>query len=161
MLDVLSGGQLIAGFPVGTSMDTNFCYGETPAPMREKYPEAHELIIRAWTAKDMFGFNGKFTQLRYVNLWPQPLQQPHPPIWVPGGGSKRPGNSVAKHDYQYSFLSFIGYKAAKKVTEGYWNLMAKNGKEPNPYSLGFAQVVGVAETEDEAERILAIYGLFL
>ena len=28
MLDVLSGGRLVAGFPVGTSMDTNFCYGE-------------------------------------------------------------------------------------------------------------------------------------
>src|SRR6266702_8614170 len=31
MLDVMSGGRLVAGFPVGTSMDTNFCYGAPPA----------------------------------------------------------------------------------------------------------------------------------
>src|SRR2546428_161633 len=31
MLDVISGGRLIAGFPVGTPMDTNFCYGQIPA----------------------------------------------------------------------------------------------------------------------------------
>ncbi len=33
----ISGGRLVAGFPVGTSMDTNFCYGEVPATLREKY----------------------------------------------------------------------------------------------------------------------------
>ena len=38
MLDVISGGRLVAGFPVGTSMDTNFCYGQIPALTREKYP---------------------------------------------------------------------------------------------------------------------------
>ena len=30
MLDVISGGRVIAGFPVGTSMDTNYCYGSEP-----------------------------------------------------------------------------------------------------------------------------------
>ena len=48
MLDVISGGRLIAGFPVGTSMDTNYCYGQIPALTRDKYAEAHELIMRAW-----------------------------------------------------------------------------------------------------------------
>src|SRR3984893_16114959 len=121
MLDVLSGGRLVAGFPVGTSMDTNYCYGEIPATLREKYFEAHDLIIRAWKEKDQFSFNGKYTKLRYVNLWPKPLQQPHPPIWIPGGGSVETWGFVADHDYQYSFLSFFGYKAGKKVADGYWN----------------------------------------
>ncbi|MBN9572233.1 MAG: LLM class flavin-dependent oxidoreductase, partial [Alphaproteobacteria bacterium] len=31
MLDCMSGGRLVAGFPVGTSMDTNFCYGQIPS----------------------------------------------------------------------------------------------------------------------------------
>ena len=52
MLDCISGGRLVAGFPVGTSMDTNYCYGQIPALTREKYAEAHELIIRAWTERD-------------------------------------------------------------------------------------------------------------
>ena len=68
-------------------MDTNFCYGEIPATLREKYYEAHDLIIKAWKEPEMFAFNGKYTKLRYVNLWPKPIQKPHPPIWIPGGGS--------------------------------------------------------------------------
>jgi alkanesulfonate monooxygenase SsuD/methylene tetrahydromethanopterin reductase-like flavin-dependent oxidoreductase (luciferase family) len=47
MLDCISGGRLVAGFPVGTSMDTNYFYGQIPALTREKYNEAHDLILRA------------------------------------------------------------------------------------------------------------------
>ncbi|HLF72076.1 MAG TPA: LLM class flavin-dependent oxidoreductase, partial [Dehalococcoidia bacterium] len=84
MLDVISGGRLVAGFPLGTSMDTNYAYGQTPATLRDKYHEAHDLIIKAWTEPDVFAWNGKYSQLRYVNLWPRPIQKPHPPVWVPG-----------------------------------------------------------------------------
>lgn len=99
MLDVMSGGRLIAGFPVGTSMDTNFCYGEPPATLRDKYDEAHRLIIQAWSRPEPFAFNGKYTQLRYVNIWPRPLQKPHPPIWIPGGGSMETWDFCLDYDY--------------------------------------------------------------
>src|SRR5258707_4851268 len=66
MLDVISGGRLIAGFPVGTPMDTNFCYGQIPALTRDKYYEAHELIMRAENAYERFTFDDKYTQLPYV-----------------------------------------------------------------------------------------------
>jgi alkanesulfonate monooxygenase SsuD/methylene tetrahydromethanopterin reductase-like flavin-dependent oxidoreductase (luciferase family) len=52
MLDVISGGRLVAGFPVGTSMDTNYAYGRVPATLRERYAEAHDLIRKAWAADD-------------------------------------------------------------------------------------------------------------
>jgi alkanesulfonate monooxygenase SsuD/methylene tetrahydromethanopterin reductase-like flavin-dependent oxidoreductase (luciferase family) len=155
MLDVISGGRLVAGFPVGTAMDTNFCYGEVPATLREKYREAHDLIIRAWTESDVFSFNGKYTKLRYVNLWPKPLQQPHPPVWIPGGGSVETWDFCAEHNYQYSFLSFFGYLAAKKVADGYWETMAKRGRPLNPYSMAFAQGIVVAPTDQQAERDFA------
>ena len=67
MLDCISGGRLVAGFPVGTSMDTNYCYGQIPALTREKYAEAHDLIIKAWTEREPFAFNGRYNKLRHVN----------------------------------------------------------------------------------------------
>src|SRR6186713_3679415 len=47
MIDCISGGRLIAGFPVGTPMDTCFAYGQNPSMLRERYLEAHGLVMRA------------------------------------------------------------------------------------------------------------------
>ena len=87
MLDCISGGRLIAGFPVGTPMDTCFVYGQNPSMLRQRYLEAHDLIMKSWAAEEPFAFKGRFNQQRYVNVWPRPVQRPHPPIWIPGGGS--------------------------------------------------------------------------
>jgi alkanesulfonate monooxygenase SsuD/methylene tetrahydromethanopterin reductase-like flavin-dependent oxidoreductase (luciferase family) len=160
MLDVISGGRLLAGFPVGTPMDTNFCYGQIPALTREKYYEAHELIMRAWHEPDPFAFDGKFNQLRYVNCWPRPIQKPNPPIFIPGGGSIETWDFCVQNDYNYSYLSYGGYKAAKALLDGYWETVAAAGKDESPYRAGFAQVVCVADTDAEAERLYADHVLY-
>ena len=153
MLDVLSGGRLIAGFPVGTPMDTNFCYGQIPALTRDKYYEAHELIMRAWREPEPFAFDGKYTQLRYVNCWPKPIQQPHPPIYVPGGGSIETWDFCADFDYNYSYLSFAGYLRGKQFLDGFWERIAAKNKDASPYRGAFAQIICVADTDREAEDL--------
>ena len=45
MIDVISGGRLIAGFPVGSPMDTCYAYSQNPSMLRERYHEAHDLVI--------------------------------------------------------------------------------------------------------------------
>ena len=44
MIDVISGGRLIAGFPVGSPMDTCYAYSQNPSMLRERYHEAHDLV---------------------------------------------------------------------------------------------------------------------
>ena len=153
MLDCLSGGRVIAGFPVGTPMDICFAYGMNPLTLRERYHEAHDLIVRAWTSDEPFAFDGTYTRLRYVNPWPRPVQVPHPPIWIPGGGSVETWEWCAYMDYVYSYLSYFGYKAGKGTMDGFWRRMADLGHEPNPFQAGFIQFVGVADSEVEARRI--------
>ena len=152
MLDVISGGRVVAGMPVGTSMDTNFAYGEVPATLRDKYREAHELIIRAWTEEEPFTFNGRFTQLRYVNLWPRPIQKPHPPIWIPGGGSIETWDWCIEHDYLYAYLSYFGFKRGQKVFDRYWERVVAMDAEPNPYRGGFLQLVCISDTDQQAQK---------
>ena len=151
MLDVMSGGRLVAGFPVGTSMDTNFAYGQVPAVLRDKYYEAHDLVIQAWTRPEPFTFNGKHTQLRYVNIWPRPVQKPHPPIWIPGGGSIETWEWVTRQGHMYAYLSYYGFIRGRKVLEGFWETLDRMGVEHNPYRAGFLQLVGVSETDAQAE----------
>ena len=150
MLDVISGGRLIAGFPVGTPMDDCFAYGQNPSQLRDRYHEANDLVMRAWQEKDTFAFNGRYNQQRYVNIWPRPIQQPHPPIWIPGGGSVETWQWCAEMDYVYCYLSYYGHKAGKATMDGFWGEMDRLGKDRNPYRAAFAQTIAVAESHDQA-----------
>lgn len=153
MLDVITGGRLVAGFPVGSSMDINYCYGDIPALSRERYQEAHDLIKKAWADPKPFAWNGRYTKLRYVNTWPKPIQNP-PPIHVPGGGSVETYDFCLDNTYSYSYLSFSGYIRAKALLQGYWDrLTERNEPDESPYRAGFAQTICVAETDAEAERL--------
>jgi alkanesulfonate monooxygenase SsuD/methylene tetrahydromethanopterin reductase-like flavin-dependent oxidoreductase (luciferase family) len=155
MIDVISGGRLIAGFPVGTPMDTCFAYGQNPSMLRQRYLEAHDLVMRAWQEQDTFAFNGRFNQQRYVNIWPRPVQRPHPPVWIPGGGSVETWQWCAEMDYVYCYLSYYGYKAGQATMTGFWNEMARLGKDHNPYRAGFLQFVGVGESRQHAFDLYA------
>ena len=153
MIDCISGGRLIAGFPVGSPMDTCYAYGQNPSMLRERYLEAHDLVIRAWTEAETFAWNGRFNQQRYVNIWPRPVQKPHPPIWIPGGGSVETWRWCAETGHVYAYLSYFGYKAGQSTMDGFWAEMARLGKDRNPYHAGFLQFVGVADTREEAYRL--------
>jgi alkanesulfonate monooxygenase SsuD/methylene tetrahydromethanopterin reductase-like flavin-dependent oxidoreductase (luciferase family) len=153
MLDCISGGRLIAGFPVGTPMDTCFAYSQNPSMLRERYYEAHDLVMQAWTRPEPFSFNGRYNQMRYVNVWPQPLQKPHPPIWIPGGGSVETWQWCAKMDYVYAYLSYFGYQMGRETMRGFWAEMERLGKDRNPYRAGFLQFVGIADSKEEALRL--------
>jgi alkanesulfonate monooxygenase SsuD/methylene tetrahydromethanopterin reductase-like flavin-dependent oxidoreductase (luciferase family) len=150
MIDCISGGRLIAGFPVGTPMDDCFAYGQNPSQLRERYYEAHDLVMKAWQHPDTFAFNGRYNQQRYVNIWPRPVQRPHPPVWIPGGGSIETWQWCAEMDYVYSFLSYFGHKVGRATMDGYWAEMDRLGKDRNPYRAGFAQAIAVAETRQQA-----------
>lgn len=152
MLDCVSGGRVIAGFPVGTSMDSNYAYGMNPALLRERYYEAVELITRAWVTEEPFSFDGNFTQLRYVSPWPRPFQSPHPPIWIPGGASIETWAWTIEHDYLYAHLSYGGYQAAATSVNGYWETVDRMGKPRNPYRTAFLQLVCVGQSEREVEE---------
>src|SRR6476619_3899207 len=137
MIDLMSRGRLIAGFPVGTSMDTAYAYSANPGTLRAKYAEAIDLITRAWTEPEPFAFNGRFTQMRTVNAIPRPLQKPHPPIWIPGGGSVETYDFCARNDYVYGALSYYGHILAREHVGNYWRRVEENDKAQNTHRVDF------------------------
>jgi alkanesulfonate monooxygenase SsuD/methylene tetrahydromethanopterin reductase-like flavin-dependent oxidoreductase (luciferase family) len=91
-----------------------------------------------------------------VNIWPRPIQQPHPPVHIPGGGSVETYDFCIDNTYSYSYLSFSGYIRAKALMQGYWDRVAeRNAPDASPYRAGFAQTICVADTDEEAERLYA------
>jgi alkanesulfonate monooxygenase SsuD/methylene tetrahydromethanopterin reductase-like flavin-dependent oxidoreductase (luciferase family) len=152
MLDCLSGGRLVAGLPVGLSYDANLNNGIPPVETRDRYREAHDLLIRSWTEPEPFTWNGRYSQYRLVNSWPRPLQQPRPPIWVPGAGTPGTMSWTLENSYAFVYLSWFGPTlTAHRIFDRFWELADRHEKPRNPYRVGFVQSVVVSETDERAE----------
>ena len=96
-----------------------------PAELRPRFYEALDLIKQAWTKEEVFSFNGKFTQLSHVNIWPRPYQKPHPPIWIPGSGSIETWDYCIRNDHPIFSLSAIAGRGRKEIY-GNFGSIAKN-----------------------------------
>ncbi len=160
MLDVLSGGRIISGFVRGTGMEY-FSYNINPTTSRERMDEAHDLIIQAWTRPGPFAFEGEHYRYRYVNTWPRPIQQPHPPIWLPGTASMETIDFAARHKYPYMTV-FMPMEQRKRAYEMYRRVAEeKYGYEAQPDQLAFCTPVILGETDDIAMKEGEKYVLWL
>ena len=151
MIDVISGGRLIAGMVVGGGPEY-YSNGLNPAQARERFYEAHELILQAWTRPGPFEFNGKYYKLRYVNPWPTPLQKPHPPIWIPGAGSLETMEFVAKRRYAYMGIPYFHKRVFKRNFDFFREACAKEGYTADPKQMGWLAPIYVAETDAQARK---------
>jgi alkanesulfonate monooxygenase SsuD/methylene tetrahydromethanopterin reductase-like flavin-dependent oxidoreductase (luciferase family) len=150
MLDVMSGGRIISGFVRGIGCE-HLSLGVNPTYSRERFYEAHDLIVRSWTEEGPFRFEGRHFSVRYANIWPRPLQKPHPPVWLPSQGSPETIRFAARH--RYPFLTvFTSYAQTKRLLDEYRAEAERNGYQASASQLGFAVPTYVAETDAQALR---------
>ena len=151
MIDCISGGRLIAGMVVGGGPEY-YSFSINPAHARERFAEAHDLVIRAWTEPGPFEFIGKHYKLRYVNSWPRPVQKPHPEVWIPGVGSLETLEFVARHRYAYMGIPYFHIDVFERMFGLMRQACEREGYEAQPLQLGWLVPIFVAETDAEARR---------
>ena len=151
MLDVISGGRLIAGMVIGGGPEY-YSYGINPTEARERFAEALELIVKAWTTPGPFPFYGKHYQLRYVNPWPRPLQTPHPPIWIPGVGSLETMELVARNRWAYMGIPYFHIRVFERNFEFFRECAERFGYTADSDQLGWLTPIYVAETDRQARE---------
>lgn len=98
-VDHLSGGRLEFGLGAGDADKEHAMLGLDfpPAPARlARWREGLEVIRRLWTG-EVVDFHGEHYQLTGAIGNPPPLQRPHPPIWLGGGGERITLRIVAEH----------------------------------------------------------------
>jgi len=149
MLDCISGGRMISGQVIGGGPEY-FSFSINAAEARTRFAEAHEIIMRAWTEPGPFEFYGEHYKLRYVNVWPKPLQKPHPPVWIPGAGSIETMEFVAKRRYAYMGIPYFHIDFFKKNYAMFKDMCRKNGYEAHPEQMGLLMPIYVAETDAKA-----------
>jgi len=98
-VDVMSHGRLIVGIGAGWYQHEyeayGYEYGEMPDRLR-RLREAVQVLKAMWT-QDRARFEGRYYRLRGAISEPKPLQRPHPPLWIGGGGEKVTLKLVAQH----------------------------------------------------------------
>lgn len=150
MLDNITRGRFIAGFVRGIGAEYH-TFGANPAHSQERFQEAHDLIIRAWTQPGPFEFNGAHYKFKYVNPWPRPYQQPHPPVFIPSSGSLSTIRWAAERRYTYC-QTLAPFEAVARTFDIYREEASKLGYEASPNQLAWSNAIFVRETDAQALR---------
>jgi F420-dependent oxidoreductase-like protein len=101
-IDVISGGRLDWGIGAGWYQHEFRGYGFDFASNKDRIGtlrETVEIVKAMWSEPDV-AYDGRYFQLQGAQCDPKPLQKPHPPIWIGGGGEQLTLRVVARHaDY--------------------------------------------------------------
>jgi alkanesulfonate monooxygenase SsuD/methylene tetrahydromethanopterin reductase-like flavin-dependent oxidoreductase (luciferase family) len=157
MLDCMSNGRLISGFARGIPRE--YTVHSVPlAESRARFEEAYEIIARAWT-EEVFSYDGKFWSYKDVAIWPRPLQQPRPPVWVPITTSKESIEWAARHDIPIT--PGLGSRGLREdIIRYYAACLARHGHVITPGHLSINANVYVADSKAEAVKETGPYYLY-
>ena len=150
ILDNLTRGNFIAGFVRGIGVEYH-TMGMNPAESQARFNEAHDLIIQAWTRPGPFAFEGKYYKFKYVNPWPRPYQDPHPPIFTPSSGSLSTIRWSAQRRYTYC-QTLAPIAAVAQTFKLYREEADKAGYQATPDQLAWSNAIYVAESDEKALR---------
>ena len=109
--------------------------------------EALEVMTRLMTY-DGADFDGRYYQLRKASYWPRPVQQPHPPIWVGGGGERRTMPLAARRANMWH--GFGGVSVLARKSQLLDRLAEEAGRDPA--DIGRSTNLSLSEPWDEVRR---------
>ena len=155
IIDMISHGRLVSGWVRGTGRES-VSHNAPPPYNWERFQEAHDFIVKAWTTPGPFRWEGKHYHYRYVNPWARPYQKPHPPIWLPGVVSRDSLQWAARNRIPYIMLA-TEMGPTKQAFELYHETAAEEGYESGTQNIGYLWKVHVDETEELAEQTARKY----
>jgi len=154
-IDMISRGRLVTGWVRGTGRESVAHNAQAPFNW-ERFQEAHDFIVKAWTTPGPFRWEGEHYNYRYVNPWSRPYQQPHPQIWIPGVMSRNTVAWAAKNRYPYVMLA-TEMEPTLQSYQYYTDCAKENGYEADTQHRSYLFKVHVDETEELAEAAARKY----
>jgi len=151
MLDTLAPGRIVVGMLRGTTNEY-LSYDLNPKESRERTDEGMELILKAWTEPQPFGWQGRHFQYRTVSIWPRPQRQPHPTTYALGTSAEA-GDFAARHRIGLG-VSYGTFELMAKSTRHYRDQCSRYGWQPDPDDIIYRANMILGETDDAAENAL-------
>lgn len=155
-VDAMSGGRVELGLGAGWYDDEHRAYGIPFPPMRERFERLEEQlrVVRGlWGTPvgERFSFSGRHYTLDDSPALPKPVQHPHPPIIVGGGGPIRTPRLAARFADEFN-VPFHDVDDAARQYERVRQACRAEGRDPASLRLSAAVVVCCGRDEAEAER---------
>jgi F420-dependent oxidoreductase-like protein len=159
-VDVMSGGRLDWGIGAGWYENEYRAYGyDFPKPKDRigMLAETVEVVRSMWTERETT-YSGRYYEIKRAQCDPKPLQQPHPPIWIGGGGEQLTLRIVARHADCSNFGGGPEQWAHKR--DVLREHCAAVGRDPDELRMTWSPDVHIRRTEDEilAGGSLAVWG---
>jgi alkanesulfonate monooxygenase SsuD/methylene tetrahydromethanopterin reductase-like flavin-dependent oxidoreductase (luciferase family) len=158
MLDCLSNGRIVSGFARGIPREHNV-YRVPLRDSRARFEEAWEIVSRAWT-EEVFSYTGRFWSYDNVAIWPRPVQQPHPPVWVPVTGSKETIEWAGRYDIPITPGLVPTRGLREDIIRYYARCLAQHGHTLTPDHLIIQASVYVADSKAQAVKEAGPYTLY-
>jgi len=163
MLDLLTHGRLECGLGRGVD-EQEFLRLKMPyEEARPRFEEGLELMIKAWTQSN-FQHDGTFFHVGEATIYPRPLQQPHPRLWITALSPKTI-DWAATRGYPMSSV-FLPVDRTKAAFNNYRAAAERAGRKVTSDDLVLARNVIVADSMKQAREIAQpalnhVFGLFL
>lgn len=159
IVDILSGGRLELGVGRGGSAWENKSFKAPSDHGRERFREAIEVILAAWT-EDALTYHGDFFDIENVRVYPKPVQQPRPSLYV-----------AALSPESFDWVGRLGLPFAyvganwEPVEKGTWDLQkqwyldaaAEEGHDVSRLEFPSVLATYCAETDEEAAEVAMEY----
>ena len=153
-LDLLSNGRLDLGIGKGYRYSEFHGFGVPEDEAEARFDEALDLMTRAWTSAERFSHHGRYWQFDDIVVEPQPIQAPHPPLWMAAGSDASIRRVVARGANllldQYASPQGLGERIALYRRE-----VEASGRTCDPMSVAVARDVYVAKDEEDRKAALA------
>jgi F420-dependent oxidoreductase-like protein len=131
-VDIVSGGRLDLGMGAGWNEEESGAYGIELGTVKERldrFEEGIEVIVRL-LSQEVTDFEGRYFHISDARCEPKPVQRPHPPLLIGGGGKKRTLAVVARWAQKWDggFGSVADWKAKNEALIGHCQTI---GREPD------------------------------
>jgi F420-dependent oxidoreductase-like protein len=160
-VDAMSAGRVELGLGTGWYDDEHTAYGIPFPPLGERFDrltEQLEIIHGLWTAAEgeSFSFDGRHYTVADSPALPKPVQQPHPPLIIGGGGSTRTPRLAARFADEFN-LPFMGPDDVAAAYTRVDTACEQAGRDPGEITRSAALVLCCgADDAEVAQRAEAI-----
>ena len=149
-LDLVSNGRLDFGIGISGQRDTQIEFEALDVPVRtrgKRTDEIMQVMRRLWTEEHV-SHHGRFFSFDDVTLLPQPVQKPHPPVWVAGRSEAAMRRAALLGEGWYPYLFTV--RRLKSSNEAVRNYAAEAGRDLEGFHWGVNQPTAISDDPQEA-----------